>query len=308
MVCAAGLSAVVVIENDPALAAPVPSTVVPSLSYSVTVLPASALPVIVSVGSLEEPLSETVPVTGATSSVTAVIDGAAGAVVSMVTAWLTVGPTLAAASKIGAWKVKLAGCVVSSGRLQVVVVFWTTSVQVVPLLLTWILSPAASAPLVPETVSVVSLVMKSPTVPLSVRIPVIASASAGPAVMMVTWNALEATPWLPAASVAFAVMVCAAWLSAVVVIENDPPIATPVPSTVVPSVSYSVTVLPASAVPLIVSVVSFEEPLSKTVPVTGATSSVTAVIDGAAGAVVSMVTAWLTVVPTLAAASTIRAW
>ena len=91
---------------------------------------------------------------------------------------------------------------------------------------------------------------------------------------------------MPAASVAFAVMLCADWLSAVVVIENvPPPVATPVPSTVLPSVSYSVTVLPAAAVPLIVSVASFEKPLSATVPVTGSTSSVTEVIAGAAGAV-----------------------
>src|SRR5258708_33664096 len=83
-------------------------------------------------------------------------------------------------------------------------------------------------------------------------------------------------------------MVWVAGLRAGVVIENDPPAATPVPSTVVPSVSYSVTVLPASAVPLIVSVVSFELPLSATGPVTGATSSVTVVIVGAAGAVVSI--------------------
>ena len=81
----------------------------------------------------------------------------------------------------------------------------------------------------------------------------------------------------------------AALASAVVVIENAPPLATPVPSTVVPSVSYSVTVLPASAVPAIVSVASFEKPLSATVPVTGSTSSVTDVIAGAAGADVSSV-------------------
>ena len=89
---------------------------------------------------------------------------------------------------------------VGSTRLQAVVVFWTTSVQVVPpSLLIWIFSPAASAPLVPETVSVVSLVMKSPTVPLSVAIAVIASASAGAVVSIVTaW--LAVVPTLAAAS------------------------------------------------------------------------------------------------------------
>src|SRR5207237_1732576 len=81
-----------------------------------------------------------------------------------------------------------------------VVALWTTSVQVVAVsLLIWILSPAASAPLVPDTVSVVSLVMKSPAVPLSVAIAVIASASAGAVVSIVTaW--LAVVPTLTAAS------------------------------------------------------------------------------------------------------------
>ena len=54
---------------------------------------------------------------------------------------------------------------------------------------------------------------------------------------MVTWNAVEAALWLPAASLALAVSVWAPSPSTEVVIENDPPVATPVPSTVVPSVS-----------------------------------------------------------------------
>ena len=48
--------------------------------------------------------------------------------------------------------------------------------------------------------------------------------------------------------------------------------------------------LPSSAVPSIVSVGSFELPLSATRPVTGATLSVTLPNVGAPGAVVSMVT------------------
>ena len=78
---------------------------------------------------------------------------------------------------------------------------WITSVQVVPpSLLTWIFSPAASAPLVPETVSVVSLVMKSPRAcRCRLAIAVIASASAGAVVSMVTaW--LAVVPTLPAVS------------------------------------------------------------------------------------------------------------
>ena len=87
-----------------------------------------------------------------------------------------------------------------SSRLQLVAVVWVTSVQVVPpLLLTWIFSPAASAPLLPDTISVVSLVMKSPTVPLSLAIAVIARASAGAVVSMVmAW--LAVVPTLPALS------------------------------------------------------------------------------------------------------------
>ena len=69
-----------------------------------------------------------------------------------------------------------------------------------PSLLTWIFSPAPSAPLVPDTVSVVSLVMKSvDDVPVSSAIAVIASASVGPVVSMVTaW--LAVVPTLLAAS------------------------------------------------------------------------------------------------------------
>ena len=96
---------------------------------------------------------------------------------------------------------KLVPCTVAvSSRLQLVAVVGVTSVQLAPpLLLTWIFSPAASAPLLPDTISVVSLVMKSPTVPLSLAIAVIASASAGPPVTMVmAW--LAVVPTLPALS------------------------------------------------------------------------------------------------------------
>src|SRR5258708_18306133 len=84
--------------------------------------------------------------------------------------------------------------------VEVVGVFGTTWVRFKPLwLLTGIFSPAASARLVPDTVSVVWLVRKSPTVPLSVAIAVIDSASAGAVVSIVTaW--LAVVPTLAAAS------------------------------------------------------------------------------------------------------------
>jgi hypothetical protein len=85
--------------------------------------------------------------------------------------------------------------------------------------------------------------------------------------------ALAAMPWVPAARVA-AVMV------------HVPAVATPVPITVVPS--SNVTVLPASAVPVKVGLVTFvmssvlDTPLSEAATRSGA--------DGMAGARVSMVT------------------
>ena len=65
----------------------------------------------------------------------------------------------------------------------------------------------------------------------------ITGANGAPLVSMVTWNAVEAALWLPAASLAVAVSAWAPSPSTEVVIVNTPPVATPVPSTVVPSVS-----------------------------------------------------------------------
>src|SRR5262249_23692843 len=63
---------------------------------------------------------------------------------------------------------------------QAVPVSCTTSVQVAPpLLLTCTFSPAPSAPLVPDTVSEVSLVMKSPAVPVSSAMAVMSTAPVG---------------------------------------------------------------------------------------------------------------------------------
>ena len=175
------------------------------------------------------------------------------------------------------------------------------------------LSPAAApVPVRPTTTGVpseASLALMPPP-PFS-GIAVIVGA-AGATVSMVTWNAVEAGPWLPAASVALAVRVWVPSPSTEVVIVNTPLAARPVPTTVVPSVSYSVTVLPASAVPPIVSVELFELPLSATAPITGATSSITLSITGADGATVSMVTwnaledaPWL---PAASVALAVRVW
>src|SRR5258706_158261 len=141
---------------------------------------------------------------------------------------------------------------------------------------------------VPSIFTCAKLVIPSPSVPLSVVLsresPV---GAAGAAVSTVTEYAVDATPVFPAASVAFAVMLWVPFASADVVIMNAPVVALamPEPSTVVPLVSYSVTVLPASAVPSIFTCVKLVIP-SPSVPLSVALSSVRPV--GIAGAVVSM--------------------
>ena len=74
----------------------------------------------------------------------------------------------------------------------------------------------ALASAVPESVSVLSLVMRSPTTPLSVENEAMVGAT-GATVSMVTLKAVEAAPVLPAASVAVAVRLWAPLLSAAVV-------------------------------------------------------------------------------------------
>ena len=105
---------------------------------------------------------------------------------------------------------------------------------------------------------------------------------------MWTVSPADALLTLPAASVALAVRVCAPGNRALLVMDQLPlPLAVAVPSNVEPSVSYSLTVLPASAVPVKVGVVSLvmlsvlDTPLSLAETKSGAL--------GAAGAVLSMV-------------------
>ena len=88
---------------------------------------------------------------------------------------------------------------------------------------------------VPVSVSVLSLVMPSPTVPLSVENEAMVGAT-GAVVSMVTLSAVEAAPVLPAASVAVAVRLWAPLLSAAVVKLQAPlPLAVALPSSVAPS-------------------------------------------------------------------------
>ena len=93
---------------------------------------------------------------------------------------------------------------------------------------------------------------------------------------------------LLAASVAVAWMLWVPSASVLAVMDQRPlASAVPVPTTVVPS--YSVTVLPASAVPLKVGVVSLVLPPLATLPITGAVLSLALVMVGIPGARVSTV-------------------
>src|SRR6266478_7156695 len=132
--------------------------------------------------------------------------------------------------------------------------------------------------------------MPSPLAPLSVVVSSDRPVGAGGAVdITVTEYAADATPVLPAASVALAVMPSVPLDSPEVVMLNEPVVALamPEPSTVVPLVSYSVTVLPGSAVPSIFTCVKLVIP-SPFAPLSVVLSSDSPV--GAAGAVVSTVT------------------
>ena len=109
----------------------------------------------------------------------------------------------------------------------------------------------------------------------------------GAVVSMVTGKPADAALTLPAVSVALAVTVRVPCDRGLVVIDQAPPVAMPVPSTVVPSVSYNLTVEPASAVPVKVGVVSLVMLSVPDTPVSLAEAKSGPL--GAAGAVLSMV-------------------
>src|SRR5215469_7959573 len=120
--------------------------------------------------------------------------------------------------------------------------------------------------------------------PLSGLMPLMVGA-AGAVVSIVTAKALEADPVLPAASVAVAV---SEWLPAarlLASVQAPDPSAVAVPSVVLPSLTRTVAL--ASALPAMVSAVALVMPSVAELPVSG----LMPLIVGAAGAVVSTVTA-----------------
>src|SRR3954449_5506907 len=245
---------------------------------------ASAVPARVGVVSLLLRPLATVPVCGAASSVIELIVGAAGAAVSIMTERPPEAvPVLPAASVALAVIVWLPEDSADVAMLQLPLP------SAVPLP-TW-LAPSNSvtvlfASAVPVKVGVATLVRLS--VPDEPESEAVARSgvegAAGAAVSMVTDRPPEAVPVLPAASVALAVIV---WLPEasvdVAMLQLPLPSAVPLPTWVAPS--NSVTVLPASAVPVKVGVATLvrlsvpEEPESEAVARSGA--------EGAPGAAVS---------------------
>src|SRR5471032_2095101 len=164
----------------------------------------------------------------------------------------------------------------------------------------WTISLAPKLALsVPLMVCAAVLVMKSVLeVPVSLEKLALVTVVVGVLVSMVTARPDETVLTLPAASVVFALSECTPGLNRLLVMDQLPlPSATTLPSTLVPLLSYSVTVEPASAVPLKVSVVTlvmlslFEVPLSLALARSG--------VDGAAGANVSKLSAGVLPAPPL---------
>ena len=270
---------------------PLPSAVtlptVPATELaSVTVLPASAVPVKVGVVSLvilsvsDSPVSDPAARSGA--------DGAAGLPVSIEIARpADAAETLPAAS------------------VAVIVIVCAPSLSVEAVMLQLPLPSAVALPTVPATELPSVTVLPASAVPVNVGVlslvtlsvlelpesdPLARSGAAGVAgtdASIATANAEDALETLPAASVAIAVMLWVVSLSKPAV--NDQ---LPLPSAVVvPSVPLTelitVTVLLASAVPVNVGVVSLVTLSVEELPVSDAAERSGA--DGAAGAVVSTV-------------------
>ena len=255
-----------------------------------TVAPTSAVPLKIGVASLvtlsvlDVPVSEAVVKSG--------MLGAAGAVVSIVTA-SPVDATLTLPARSVCFAVSVWAPL---ARIELVIVqLPDPSAVAVPSTVVPLVSykaTVAPASDVPVRVGVVILVRLSVVDdPLSDA--TIRSGALGAATMvsMVTTNPAEATLALPAVSDCFAVRVCAPSASAVLTIDQFPETsAVAVPNTVVPLVSYRVTVAPATAplpvkvgVVVLVTLSVVDAPLSDAVARSGALT--------AAGATVSTVTA-----------------
>ena len=150
---------------------------------------------------------------------------------------------------------------------------------------------APASTLLPVSVGVVTLVLLS--VLLLPESDALARSGAlgaeGAVVSIVTVRPVDAAPVLPAASVTLALSVCAPSVSALVVMLQLPePSAVVVPSRVVPSVSYSLTVAPASAPPPVtVGVVTLV--MLSVLLLPESEPAVMSKPDGAVGAVVSRV-------------------
>ena len=196
------------------------------------------------------------PVSAENATVATVVEGA---VVSSTYAWLAEVPALPAVSVNRTIKVLLDARVTPLTDQVFCPTVVVAVLQVLPLSRdTSTVSPATMLALVvPEIVCAAVLVMKSvEELPVSAENAVVAMVAVGAVVSIVTVKPADAALVLEAASVALAVSVCEPWLNVLLVIDQMPlPLAVALPSSVVPSVSYNLTVEFGSAVPVNVPVV-----------------------------------------------------
>ena len=277
-------SVLLVMLQTPPVATAVPSTVVPSVSYNVIRLPASAVPATTGVvmrvtrSLLEAPLSLAAAKTGAA--------GAMGAVVSMVIANASEAVLVLPATSVA---VTVIACSPLASALLVIFhmppVATVEPSTVVPSVSYSVMRLPGSAE--PMKVGVFTRVIPSELeAPLSLPdasngIPGLT----GAIVSIMIASAPEASLVLPAASVALTVRLCAPLASALLVMRHTPSVATVVPSSVVPSVPYKRTTLPASAVPEKTGVLMRVMPSLLEAPLS--LSAANAGAGGANGAVVS---------------------
>ena len=151
----------------------------------------------------------------------------------------------------------------------------------------------ANASVVPENSNVLALVIPSELeLPVSLAVASVGALGVvGEVVSIVTDRLLEALLTLPAVSVALAVMVCMPSVSCTVLVIDQIPVvpsAVSVPSTVMPSVSYKVTVALFSALPVKVGKVVLVMSSLVLVPLSLPASK--SGVSGAPGAVVSIST------------------
>ncbi len=258
------------------------------------VSPAPPVPLISGLVSSVTPLSlATLPLIAPWSSITLMIEGAAGAPAET-SVKLRAGVS-ALALPTGSTSLKVMACSplvrgVAGVKLQLPWLSTSALPSSTPLSNTWMVLPATPVPLkVGKLSSVAALLATSPLTAPTSSTTLLSAGAAGGVTSTVKLKGALGAEVLPAASVLVAVKLCVPSVSGLAGVIAQLPLAstTAVPKSTVPS--KTLMVLPTSPVPVKVGVVSsLLLPLTKA-PCTVPTSSAAALITGAAGAAVSTV-------------------